>query len=92
MRRFLNCWRKAKKFSLKFFIPGGKWFLKKIYDPGFGPIIHWDVPLLEGYDYTSIKNTEKISLILKYYHFFILRHQTVFLFRRNIRWVEKTDE
>ena len=26
------------------------------YDPGFGKVIGWDIPLLEGYDYTFVKN------------------------------------
>lgn len=27
------------------------------YDPGFGKSIEWDIPLLEGYDYTFVNNT-----------------------------------
>jgi glycosyltransferase involved in cell wall biosynthesis len=27
------------------------------YDPGFGKDIKWDLPLLDGYDYTFVKNT-----------------------------------
>jgi glycosyltransferase involved in cell wall biosynthesis len=27
------------------------------FDPGFGKTIQWDIPLLEGYDYSFIKNT-----------------------------------
>lgn len=27
------------------------------YDPGFGKSIKWDIPLLEGYDYTFVNNT-----------------------------------
>jgi len=30
-----------------------------IYDPGFGKQIEWDIPLLEGYDYSFVKNTAK---------------------------------
>ncbi|MBN9482701.1 MAG: hypothetical protein BGO70_07490 [Bacteroidetes bacterium 43-93] len=26
------------------------------YDPGFGKVISWDIPLLDGYDYTFVKN------------------------------------
>ena len=26
------------------------------YDPGFGKSIEWDIPLLEGYDYTFVNN------------------------------------
>ena len=27
------------------------------YDPGFGRMVEWDIPLLEGYEYTFVKNT-----------------------------------
>lgn len=30
-----------------------------VYDPGFGRQIEWDIPLLQGYDYTFVKNTAK---------------------------------
>lgn len=30
---------------------------KTKYDPGFGSTIRWDIPLLEGYPYTWLKNT-----------------------------------
>ena len=29
------------------------------YDPDFGKKIEWDIPLLEGYEYTFVKNTAK---------------------------------
>jgi glycosyltransferase involved in cell wall biosynthesis len=29
------------------------------FDPGFGRVIEWDIPLLEGYDYTFVKNISK---------------------------------
>lgn len=29
------------------------------YDPGFGKKIQWDLPLLEGYEYTFVKNISK---------------------------------
>jgi glycosyltransferase involved in cell wall biosynthesis len=29
------------------------------YDPGFGKKIEWDIPLLEGYEYTFVNNTSK---------------------------------
>lgn len=29
------------------------------YDPGFGKQIEWDIPLLDGYEYTFVKNTSK---------------------------------
>ncbi|HET9058227.1 MAG TPA: glycosyltransferase family 4 protein [Chitinophagaceae bacterium] len=31
----------------------------KIFDPGFGKIRQWDIPLLEGYEYTFVKNIAK---------------------------------
>lgn len=27
------------------------------YDPGFGRVVEWDIPLLSGYEYTFVKNT-----------------------------------
>lgn len=27
------------------------------FDPGFGRVIEWDIPLLEGYEFTFVKNT-----------------------------------
>ncbi|MDB5191415.1 MAG: glycosyltransferase [Segetibacter sp.] len=30
-----------------------------MYDKGFGKKIEWDIPLLEGYEYTFVKNTSK---------------------------------
>ncbi|MDB5248359.1 MAG: glycosyl transferase group 1 [Segetibacter sp.] len=32
---------------------------EKVYDPGFGKERSWDIPLLEGYDYTFVENTSK---------------------------------
>lgn len=29
---------------------------EKFFDPGFGKIIEWDIPLLEGYEFTFVKN------------------------------------
>jgi glycosyltransferase involved in cell wall biosynthesis len=29
------------------------------YDPGFGKHIEWDIPLLNGYDYTFVKNSSR---------------------------------
>lgn len=31
----------------------------KKYDPGFGKEVDWDIPLLEGYNYTFVKNSAK---------------------------------
>lgn len=30
-----------------------------IYDPGFGKQVEWDIPLLEGYDFTFVNNISK---------------------------------
>lgn len=30
---------------------------KEVYDPGFGQTRTWDIPLLEGYEYTFVENT-----------------------------------
>lgn len=32
---------------------------KKVFDQKFGKEIKWDIPLLEGYDYSFVKNTSK---------------------------------
>jgi len=45
------------KLSIKVFYTWGKEVMENKFDPGFGKIIHWDVPLLEGYDYHFVKNT-----------------------------------
>lgn len=43
--------------SIKVFYTWGKDVLKEKFDPGFNKVIEWDIPLLEGYDYTFVKNT-----------------------------------
>jgi len=30
---------------------------KPVFDPGFGLVVSWDIPLLEGYDYQFVQNT-----------------------------------
>ena len=32
----------------------------KKFDPGFGKDVKWDIPLLDGYDYTFVKNISKM--------------------------------
>ncbi len=44
------------KIEIKVFYTWGEDSLKK-RDPGFGKIIEWDIPLLNGYDYEFLKNT-----------------------------------
>ena len=49
----------AKHCNLKVFYTWGEEVLKDKYDPGFGKIITWDIPLLEGYEYEFVKNIAK---------------------------------
>ena len=39
------------------FYTWGESCLVEKYDPDFGKVIEWDIPLLEGYNYTFVKNT-----------------------------------
>lgn len=45
-----------QKISIKVFYTWGNSVLENKYDPGFGKIIEWDIPLLDGYDYTFTTN------------------------------------
>ncbi len=38
------------------FYTWGDTVLKEKYDPGFEKVIDWDIPLLDGYDYTFVQN------------------------------------
>jgi hypothetical protein len=49
----------AKRCTIKVFYTWGEDVLKDKYDPGFGKIIEWDIPLLEGYEYEFVKNIAK---------------------------------
>lgn len=42
--------------AIKVFYTWGEAVLKDKFDPGFGKTISWDIPLLEGYDHTFVKN------------------------------------
>jgi glycosyltransferase involved in cell wall biosynthesis len=44
------------QIAVKVFYTWGKSVLENKYDPGFGKIIDWDIPLLEGYDYEFLEN------------------------------------
>lgn len=46
-----------KKIEIKVFYTWGDTVLKQKYDPGFGKVIEWDIPLLAGYDYEFLENT-----------------------------------
>jgi len=41
---------------IKVFYTWGEDSIKQKFDPGFQRNIDWDIPLLEGYDYTMVKN------------------------------------
>ncbi|MDB5200753.1 MAG: glycosyltransferase [Ferruginibacter sp.] len=41
------------------FYTWGVGVMEKKYDPGFGKIINWDIPLLAGYPYRFVANTSK---------------------------------
>ena len=47
----------AKACDLKVFYTWGEQCLGAKYDPGFGKVVDWDIPLLEGYPYEFLKNT-----------------------------------
>lgn len=47
------------EIKIKVFYTWGEEVLKEKFDPGFGKTIHWDIPLLEGYDYCFVKNSSK---------------------------------
>jgi glycosyltransferase involved in cell wall biosynthesis len=45
------------KINIKVFYSWGDKVLERKFDPGFGRIIEWDIPLLDGYEYEFVKNT-----------------------------------
>ncbi len=49
------------EFELRVFYTWGEDALKPKYDPDFGKVIEWDIPLLEGYSYQFVKNVAKRS-------------------------------
>jgi glycosyltransferase involved in cell wall biosynthesis len=44
------------RITVKVFYTWGKTALENKFDPGFGKIIDWDIPLLDGYDYEFLEN------------------------------------
>src|SRR5579863_1484472 len=47
------------KIYVKVFYTWGQSAEGMKYDPGFGKEIEWDIPLLDGYEYTFVKNTSR---------------------------------
>lgn len=45
-----------KQIEIKVFYSWSQSAVGEKYDPGFGQHITWDIPLLEGYDYTFVEN------------------------------------
>lgn len=45
-----------KKIAVKVFYTWGEQAKAKVFDPGFGKTIEWDIPLLHGYDYEFVHN------------------------------------
>ncbi len=45
-----------KKIAIKVFYTWGQLENEAKFDPGFGKQVTWDIPLLDGYDYTFVKN------------------------------------
>jgi glycosyltransferase involved in cell wall biosynthesis len=48
----------AKQVNLQVFYTWGESSMKK-FDPGFGKVIEWDIPLLDGYNYKFVENISK---------------------------------
>src|SRR5882757_6891006 len=51
--------RQRNQIESRVFYSWGTSVLQNKFDPGFGKVIEWDIPLLEGYDYTFVKNTSE---------------------------------
>jgi glycosyltransferase involved in cell wall biosynthesis len=46
-------------FDLKVFYTWGEDSNKPKFDPDFGRVVEWDIPLIEGYQYQFVKNVSK---------------------------------
>jgi glycosyltransferase involved in cell wall biosynthesis len=46
-------------FELKVFYTWGEESIKPKFDPDFGRVVEWDIPLLQGYQYQFVKNVAK---------------------------------
>ena len=53
---FFKLLAERKKIEIKVFYTWSQSKEGIKYDPGFGKNIEWDIPLLEGYDYTFVEN------------------------------------
>ena len=46
-----------RKIEVKIFYTWGQSVLQNKFDPGFGKVIDWDIPLLHGYEFEFLENT-----------------------------------
>ena len=46
-----------QNIEIRVFYTWGKAALENKYDPGFGKVVEWDIPLLQGYDFQFLENT-----------------------------------
>lgn len=47
------------RITIKVFYTWGESALKNKFDAGFGKVVDWDIPLLDGYDYEFVENISK---------------------------------
>src|SRR5450432_2477536 len=47
---------KRGHIRIKVFYSWGKHAIESKFDPGFGKVIKWDIPLLDGYEYEFLEN------------------------------------
>lgn len=50
---------KRKKIEIKVYYTWSQVEDEEKFDPGFGKVVEWDIPLLDGYEYTFVKNISK---------------------------------
>ncbi|MEO7767803.1 MAG: glycosyltransferase family 4 protein [Ferruginibacter sp.] len=53
---FFRMLAERKLVRVKVFYTWGESVLNNKYDPGFGKVVAWDIPLLNGYDHCFVKN------------------------------------
>lgn len=50
---------KRKKIEIKVYYTWSQVEDEEKFDPGFGKVVEWDIPLLDGYDYTFVENVSR---------------------------------
>lgn len=48
-----------KRVEIKAFYTWSQVEHEQKFDPGFGKVVQWDIPLLDGYDYTFVENVSR---------------------------------